>query len=81
MKRYRLTGADGREFLSDTPGAFGGYGGTGVYGRFDWPAALRALARGDTYRRNRVFANEATAAVWLKVMAMLMLPPSWRVRR
>jgi methylphosphotriester-DNA--protein-cysteine methyltransferase len=62
MKRYRLTGADGREFLSGTPGTLGGHRGTGVYGRFDCPAALRALARGDTYRRHRVFfADEPTA--------------------
>ncbi len=33
MKRYRLTGADGRDFLSETPGTLGGHRGTGVYGR------------------------------------------------
>jgi Metal binding domain of Ada len=60
MKRYRLTGADGRDLLSETPGTLGGHRGTRVYGRFDCPAALRA--RGDTYRRHRVFfSDEATA--------------------
>jgi hypothetical protein len=43
MKHYRLTGADGRDVLSETPGTLGGHRGTRVYGRFDCPAALRAL--------------------------------------
>jgi methylphosphotriester-DNA--protein-cysteine methyltransferase len=61
-RRYRLTGADGRETLSDVPGRLGGHRGTGVSGRLDCPAALRALAKGDTYRRHRVFfADEAIA--------------------
>jgi hypothetical protein len=48
--------------LSETPGALGGHRGTRVYGRFDCPAALRALARGGTYRRHRIFfADEPTA--------------------
>ena len=61
-KRYRLTGADGREYPSDAPGALGGHRGTKVYGKFDCPAALRALAGSDTYGRHRVFfADEPTA--------------------
>jgi Metal binding domain of Ada len=61
-KRYRLMVADGGEILSEVPGLLGGHRGTKVYGRFDCPAAHRALARGDTYRRRRVFfADEPTA--------------------
>jgi methylphosphotriester-DNA--protein-cysteine methyltransferase len=61
-KRYRLTGAGGREYLGATPGQFGGRRGTKVYGRLDCPTALRALAKGDSYRRHRVFfADEPTA--------------------
>ena len=48
--------------MSDVPGQLGGHRGTKVYGRFDCPAALRALAKGDTYRRHRVFfVDEPTA--------------------
>jgi hypothetical protein len=61
-KRYRLIAADGGEVLSEVPGLLGGHRGTKVYGRFDCAAARRALARGDTYRRQRVFfADEPTA--------------------
>ena len=58
-KRYRLIAADGGEVLSDVPGLLGGHRGTKIYGRLDCPAARRALARGDTYRRRRVFFAEA----------------------
>jgi hypothetical protein len=61
-QRYRLIAADGGEVLRDVPGLLGGHGGTKIYGRLDCPAARRALARGDTYRRRRVFfAVEPTA--------------------
>lgn len=60
-KLYRLTGADGREYLSETPGTLGG-NRDGIYGRFDCPAALRALRQGQTYRKKPVFfADEPTA--------------------
>jgi hypothetical protein len=61
MKQFRLIGADGREYPSDTAGTLGG-NRSGIYGRLDCPAALRALRTGDTYRKKRVFfADEATA--------------------
>ncbi|MFL5134848.1 MAG: Ada metal-binding domain-containing protein [Microvirga sp.] len=60
-KQFRLIGADGQEYLSDTPGTLGG-NRDGIYGRLDCPAALRALRSGNTFRRKRVFfADEATA--------------------
>ena len=62
MKHYRLRDGDGQEYLSDTPGRFGGHCGTKVYGRLDCPTAVRALSKGDSYRRHRVFfADEPTA--------------------
>jgi hypothetical protein len=60
-KPFRLIGADGEEYLSETPGILGG-NRNGIYGRLDCPSALRALRSGDTYRGKRVFfADEATA--------------------
>lgn len=57
---YRLLGADGESFLSETPGRFGGNRRLKIYGRLDCPSARRALARG--YAKRRVFfADEATA--------------------
>ena len=63
-KMYRLVGADGKQYLSDTPGEYGGNKETGVYGRMDCSAALNALKREDKehYIQNRVFfKDEATA--------------------
>jgi hypothetical protein len=61
-KKYSLIGPDGREYLSDASGTLGG-NRDGIYGRFDCPAALRALrSTPDTYRAKRVFfADEVTA--------------------
>ncbi|GJE60429.1 metal-binding protein [Methylobacterium trifolii] len=61
-KQYRLIDAEGQEFLSDAPATLGG-NRDGKYGRFDCPAALRAIREyGDAYRVKRVFfADEATA--------------------
>jgi hypothetical protein len=60
-KQFKLLGPDGQQFLSTTPGTFGGNKWSQLYGRFDCPAALRALASGG-YERNRVFfASEADA--------------------
>ncbi|MBN3453553.1 metal-binding protein [Mycobacterium sp. DSM 3803] len=59
--RYILIGADGRPYVSTTPGMLGGHRRSKLYGRLDCPAALRALAGGG-YGRHRVFfADEHTA--------------------
>jgi methylphosphotriester-DNA--protein-cysteine methyltransferase len=61
---YRLTGADGQEFLSKEPGRLGGnLLRDKIYGRLDCPAALKALRDGgEAYRAKRVFfADEGTA--------------------
>ncbi len=62
-KRYRLVGRDGVEYLSTVKGLVGGHRRSRIYGRLDCQSALRAIARGDTYRKHRVFfADAATAA-------------------
>ena len=61
-KTYRLIGTDGRSFDSAIKGALGGHRRSKIYGRLDCPGALRAIARGNTYQKSRVFfADEATA--------------------
>jgi hypothetical protein len=61
-KTFRLLGADGRAYRSTTRGSFGGNARLKIYGRLDCPSALRAVARGPTYARHRVFfADEASA--------------------
>jgi hypothetical protein len=62
-KMYKLIGADGQPYLSETKGALGGNRRSPkLYGRLDCPAARRALKQGDTYAKYRVFfADEATA--------------------
>ncbi|KAA8885885.1 metal-binding protein [Nocardia colli] len=58
---YTLLDADGRPYLSPTPGTYGGHRRGRIYGRLDCPSALRALSRG-FYRAHRVFfADEPTA--------------------
>jgi methylphosphotriester-DNA--protein-cysteine methyltransferase len=58
---YRLVGADGREVMSDVPGALGGNRRLKIYGRLDCPSALRWIARGHYVRHRVFFADEATA--------------------
>jgi hypothetical protein len=60
MRSFRLTGPDGVEYASATPGTLGGNRALHLYGRLDCPSATAAVARG--YARRRVFfADEATA--------------------
>lgn len=63
MKMYKLLGADGKEYLSETPGTFGGNGKLKIYGRLDCPSALSAIRRfPGSYEKSRVFfADEKTA--------------------
>jgi len=61
-KTYRLIGASGRPYDSAAKGTLGGHRRSKIYGRLDCPGALRALVRGNTYQKSRVFfADEATA--------------------
>ena len=64
-KMYKLLGADGKTYLSEEKGEYGGNRETHVYGSLtDCPAARRALSMEtrDHYIKNRVFfKDEATA--------------------
>ncbi len=63
MKKYRLLGADGQTYESETPGQYGGNRKLKIYGRLDCPSALSAIKRfPGSYERHRVFfADEKTA--------------------
>ena len=43
MKMYKLLGADGKIYESETPGEFGGNGKLKVYGRLDCGTALASM--------------------------------------
>ena len=62
-KLYRLVGRDGAEYLGPAKGLVGGNRRRKIYGRLDCPSALRAIARGDTYRKHRVFFADVATAV------------------
>ena len=61
MKQYRLIGADGREYLSPTPGTLGGHRRTKGYGRLDCRVALSWIAKGHYVKHRVFFADEASA--------------------
>ena len=44
-KKYKLLGADGEIYLSDTPGMFGGNGNLKIYGRLDCGTALNSIRK------------------------------------
>jgi hypothetical protein len=44
-------------------GVLGGHRKSKLYGRLDCPAAARALARGESYRRHRVFFADEKIAI------------------
>jgi len=62
-KRYKLLGADGKFYESDTPGQFGGNNKLKIYGRLDCFSALSTIKRfPGSYEKVRVFfADEKTA--------------------
>ena len=63
MKLYKLLGADGKIYESETPGTLGGNGKLKIYGRLDCPSALSTIRRfPGSYEKSRVFfADEKTA--------------------
>jgi hypothetical protein len=61
-RTYTLIGEDGTPYPSTTKGTIGGHRGMRIFGRFDCPAALRAISRGG-YVGSRVFFADATVAV------------------
>jgi methylphosphotriester-DNA--protein-cysteine methyltransferase len=58
---YKLIGKDGKEYLSETPGKFGGHKKLKIYGRLDCPSALRYIAKGQYVQHRVFFADEETA--------------------
>jgi hypothetical protein len=59
---YALLGADGRPYLSVTPGQYGGHRKSRIYGRLDCRTALRVIAAGG-YLTDRVFFADEPAAI------------------
>jgi methylphosphotriester-DNA--protein-cysteine methyltransferase len=62
VKKWKLIGADGQKYESDTPGTLGGHRRSRIYGRFSCRVALRAIAVGG-YVTNRVFFKDEATAV------------------
>jgi len=60
-KAYTLIGPDGEPCQSSLPGTLGGYRRNKLYGRFDCPSALRAIAKGGYVKHRVFFADEQTA--------------------
>ena len=62
-KMYKLLGADGNTYVSETSGQFGGNGKLKIYGRLDCSSALSTIKRfPGSYEKSRVFfADEKTA--------------------
>ena len=62
-KMYKLLGADGTEYLSETPGELGGNSKLKIYGRLDCSSALSTIRRfPGSYEKVRVFfPDEKTA--------------------
>jgi hypothetical protein len=58
---FILTGADGRQYESSTPGELGGHRRGKLFGRLDCVAALRALSRGGYVNQRVFFADQQTA--------------------
>ncbi len=58
---YRLIGADGVEYLSETKGTLGGHRRNKIYGSLDCAGAKRWIARGHYVKQRVFFADEATA--------------------
>jgi len=64
MKRYKLLGADGIEYESETPGAYGGNSRLKIFGRLDCPSALSTIKRfPGSYERSRVFFKDERTAL------------------
>jgi len=58
---YRLIGADGVEYLSETKGTLGGHRRNKIYGSLDCAGAARWIAKGHYVKQRVFFADEATA--------------------
>lgn len=64
MKMYKLLGADGEIYLSETPGTLGGNGNMKIYGRLDCGTALRSMRiYPGEYQKHRVFFSDEKTAL------------------
>ena len=64
MKTYKLLGADGKIYESETPGALGGNSKLKIYGRLDCGSALSTIKRfPGSYEKSRVFFADEKAAL------------------
>ena len=61
IKYYKLIDKNGNQYLSDTPGAFGGHRKLKIYGRLDYPSAIRYIEKGQYVQHRVFFADEETA--------------------
>jgi hypothetical protein len=61
QKTFTLIGADRKPYVSETPGEYGGYRKSKIYGRLDCCAALRAIEKGGYVSERVFFADEETA--------------------
>ncbi|MCD7905999.1 MAG: metal-binding protein [Clostridiales bacterium] len=63
MKMYKLLDKDGNQYLSETPGEYGGNGKLKIYGKLNCWSALSAIKKyPGSYEKHRVFfADEKTA--------------------
>lgn len=61
-KQYFLTDCNGKQYISNQRGAFGGHKKLKIYGRLDCPSANRYIANGQ-YVRHRVFFDSEETAI------------------
>ena len=76
-KRYKLLGADGKFYESDTPGQFGGNSKLKIYGRLDCPSALSTIKRfPGSYEKVRVFFCRRENCTCCRISSVRKLPES-----
>ena len=60
-RTWKLLGADGQSYESNTPGTLGGHRKGKIYGRLDCSSARAAIAKGGYIEHRVFFADEITA--------------------
>lgn len=61
-KLYELFDEQGKTYISEIPGEFGGHNKLKIYGRLDCPSARRYVAKGQ-YVQHRVFFKDEKTAI------------------
>lgn len=62
-KKYKLIGMNGKTYLSETKGLYGGHKRLKIYGKLDCKSALRHIEKGEYIKYRVFFADEKTALV------------------